>query len=199
MGDTPQTLTRDDEKPADTAQPVSGFAGLLRLGLGSLGAALLMVMMVLTVCDVVGRYVFNAPVAGATELTGMLLAAVIFLGVPAVSFETEHVTVDLMSDRVPGWIVPFRKLATGLLSAVVLAVVAWRIWVYASQIGGYGGTTTTLELPVAPLGYFCSVCTMLGAALTFYVSLLSLGELGKGRRSSAVDTSVASRDDTAAR
>ncbi|NVK34715.1 MAG: TRAP transporter small permease [Rhodobacteraceae bacterium] len=163
-----------DFEPAAETQPASVFDNPFKLSFAFLGGLMLMAMMALTVCDVIGRYVFNAPVVGATELTGVLLAAIIFLGVPAVSLDTEHVTVDLVSDRVPRWIVPFRRLATGLISSGILMVVAWRIWVYAGQIGGYGGTTTTLELPVAPLGCFCALCCLFGSLLTLYVTLTTL-------------------------
>jgi hypothetical protein len=58
--------------------------------------------------------------------------------------------------------------------------VAWRVWVYASQIGGYGGTTTTLAIPIAPLGYFCAVCTGVGALLTAAVPVIALARHLKG-------------------
>ncbi|MCA0961229.1 TRAP transporter small permease [Salipiger bermudensis] len=151
----------------ETTRPRGAFG--LRAALAVLGGVLLMALMGMTVTDVIGRYVFNAPLRGATELTELLLAAVVFLGLPAVALADEHVTVDLVTDRMPAAIKPWRGAATGLFSAVVLAVVAWRVWVYAAQIGGYGGTTTTLAIPIAPLGYFCAVCTGLGSLLTALV------------------------------
>ncbi|MBE3639933.1 TRAP transporter small permease [Mangrovicoccus sp. HB182678] len=146
----------------------------LRTVLGALGGTLLMAMMALTVCDVIGRYLFNSPVAGAAELTEILLAAVIFLGLGAVSLEEAHVTVDLATDRMPAAVQPLRQALTGLAAGAVLAVVAWRIWIYAAQIGGYGGSTSTLGLPLAPLGYFCALACLAGALLTAGVPLARL-------------------------
>ncbi|EEX14002.1 tripartite ATP-independent periplasmic [Citreicella sp. SE45] len=161
------------------ASPPRGAFGL-RAALAVLGGILLMALMGMTVTDVIGRYLFNAPLRGATELTELLLAAVVFLGLPAVALADEHVTVDLVTDRLPRAAQPWRLAAAGLFSAVVLAVVAWRVWVYASQIGGYGGTTTTLAIPIAPLGYFCAVCTGVGALLTAAVPAIALVRHLKG-------------------
>ena len=42
-------------------------------------AVFLFVMMVLTAADVIGRYVFNAPISGAFEIVQYLMALVVFL------------------------------------------------------------------------------------------------------------------------
>lgn len=143
---------------------------------------MLMAMMALTVVDVIGRYIFSAPLTGAGELTELLLAATIFLGLPAVSLNNEHVTVDLVTDRLAQRLQPWRKAAIGLVSALVLVVVAWRIWVYADQIAAYGGSTSSLRIPIAPLGYFCAICTVVGAALSAAVPLITLFKSFKGKR-----------------
>lgn len=153
-------------EPAAEKLPASG-GGLRPLSVvAAIGGVLLLGLMAMTVVDVIGRYVFNAPLRGATELTELLLAAIIFLGLIGVSLRGGHVTVDLLTNRMPGKWQPWRLAATGLFSAAVLVVVAWRIWVYADQIGGYGGSTTNLGIPIAPLGYFCAICAGVAAALS---------------------------------
>ncbi|MCR8546198.1 TRAP transporter small permease [Salipiger sp. P9] len=159
--------------PDDRPGSARGRIGL-RGALAVLGGLLLLGLMGMTVVDVVGRYLFNAPLRGATELTELLLAAVVFLGLPAVALADEHVTVDLLTERMPRWLHPWRLALTGLVSALVLSIVAWRVWVYSGQIGGYGGTTTTLAIPIAPLGYFCAICTGVGAALSALVPVAGL-------------------------
>ncbi|OCX66996.1 C4-dicarboxylate ABC transporter substrate-binding protein [Thioclava sp. SK-1] len=145
-----------------------------RLVLAVLCGVMLLAMMGLTVTDVIGRYVFNAPLIGATELTEMLLAAVIFLGLPAVSGDGDHVTVDLLVHRFPCWVQPIRQVLIALFSAGMLAVIAWRIWVYAAQIGSYGGATNSLRLPIAPLGYVCALCCAAGVVLTVCHAVIHL-------------------------
>jgi TRAP-type C4-dicarboxylate transport system permease small subunit len=170
----PASSIHDTQGPAAFSLPVLKAPISARVVIAGLGGVILMAMMGLTVADVIGRYVMNAPVPGAAELTEVLLAAVVFLGLPAVSLNNDHVTVDLVTDHMPRWIQPWRLAGVGVASAVILAVVGWRIWVYAAQIGGYGGATSTLGIPIAPLGYFCALCTWCGAVLTAVVPIRQL-------------------------
>ncbi|HEY0213963.1 MAG TPA: TRAP transporter small permease [Paenirhodobacter sp.] len=147
---------------------------LARRILAAVCGSMLVAMMGLTVCDVIGRYVFGRPITGATELTEMMLVGVIFLGLTAVSLDRDHVAVDILTDRLPQWAQPWRELVVSLLSAAVLAMISWRIWVYAGQIAGYGGATNSLRLPVAPLGYLCAVSTAVAALLMVYAALHDL-------------------------
>ncbi|MEP1767809.1 MAG: TRAP transporter small permease [Sulfitobacter sp.] len=174
---SPATKTNVQEgRGAASAEHHLTWTGIL---LGSLGGILLICMMGLTVFDVIGRYLFNAPIMGATELTEILLCAVIFMGLGAVSLAEDHVTVDLLTDNLPQAVQPLRQAFTGVFSGVVLAVVAWRIWIYADQIGGYGGQTTNLSIPIAPLGYFCAVCALVGAVITAFLPLKRLFSASK--------------------
>ena len=61
-------------------------------------------MMPLTCVDVIGRYFFVAPIFGAFELTEMMLAALIFAGLPLVTLRNEHVTVDVLDPITPDWL-----------------------------------------------------------------------------------------------
>src|SRR5574338_449932 len=71
--------------------------------LGLLSTVTLFAMMVLTVVDVIGRYILNAPLHGAYELTEVLLALVVFGAAPLVTRRGTHVTTSLFDDRMgPG-------------------------------------------------------------------------------------------------
>ncbi|WP_082781129.1 TRAP transporter small permease [Martelella sp. AD-3] len=143
----------------------SPMSGLVKKIIAWISAVFLCVMMVLTVIDVVGRYIFNAPLAGATEMTELLLSAVIFIGLPAATLDRDHVTVDFLTDRLNGGIERIRVPAIALLSAAIMAVVAWRLWLMGDQIAGYGGVTVSLHLPVAPLAYLAGILTGLSACI----------------------------------
>jgi len=170
------TAPLDTESVRPQRMTAQGNAHLTPIGLvlGGIGGILLMAMMGLTVCDVIGRYLFNAPIKGASELTELLLCAIIFLGLCAVSLAQEHVVVDLLTDKMPARFQPVRKAMTGLLSGAILIIIAWRIWVYAGQIGGYGGVTTNLGIPIVPLGYFCAICAFFGGVFTGFLPIRNL-------------------------
>jgi TRAP-type C4-dicarboxylate transport system permease small subunit len=173
-GLTMSSPSKPQERPAVKTLPVLRKLPSLRTVLAVLSGVLLTTLMALTVVDVIGRYIFNAPLVGAAELTEMLLASIIFLGLPAVSLAGQHVTVDLVTDRLPAWVQPWRLAVIGAGSGAMMLVVAWRLWVYAAQIGSYGGATSNLNIPLAPLGYFCAICTVAGAFITFWLPLAQL-------------------------
>ncbi|MBY6091890.1 TRAP transporter small permease [Maritimibacter alkaliphilus] len=164
-------FAKDPETATSPAPDAAVRASWPRRLLAVLCGVILLVMMGLTVVDVIGRYVFNSPLVGATELTELLLAAVVFIGLPAVSLDDEHVTVDLLTSRLPDWVQPWRKLVLALVTSAVLAVVGWRLWVYGSQIASYNGVTNSLRLPVAPVTWLCALCTFVAVAVTLYVAL----------------------------
>ena len=72
--------------------------------LGAISGTVLFLMMMITAIDVAGRYLFSKPLAGGFELTEMMLAALIYCGLPLVSKRREHIVIDtfdpLMSKRV---------------------------------------------------------------------------------------------------
>jgi TRAP-type C4-dicarboxylate transport system permease small subunit len=122
--------------------------------LGAAAAALLFGLMALTTADVIGRYVFNWPLRGAFEVTELLLLALIFAGLPLASRVDEHVTLDFV-DRLLGAEGRLRlRRLVDLFCGILILGLAWRVWVKAGKIAGYGDTTEVLRLPVGPFVYF---------------------------------------------
>ncbi|WP_413207827.1 TRAP transporter small permease [Rhodospirillum sp. A1_3_36] len=150
------------QAPHDQSAP-SRASALFRHVLGGICALLLLAMMALTLADVVGRYLFSAPLSGAGELTELLLAAVIFIGLPAVCLDDGHVTADLVVDRLPRAIQPARRVLVTLTSALVLGVIAWRLAVHGVKLIGYGEATLFLHIPIWPLALGTAFCTGLSA------------------------------------
>ena len=66
-----------------------------------IGAAVLTAMMALTGIDVIGRYFLSSPVPGSFEITELLMAVMISLGLGYCTFERGHVSVDLLTLKLP--------------------------------------------------------------------------------------------------
>lgn len=122
--------------------------------LGGAAAILLFVLMTLTFVDVWGRYIFNAPVSGGFELTELMMAALIFAGLPLVTMEGEHITVDLADFSMSRMLQGFRDALISLACAAMMAVLSYRMWVKASEQVDYGDVTAVLNIPVAPVTFF---------------------------------------------
>ena len=103
-------------------------------------AVLLVALTTVTVIDVVGRYLFNHPLPGGTELTELLVMATIFAGLPAICLDDGHVTVDMLVSRLEGAPARVHLAAVRLIVAAVLALVAWQLWVQGLRLASYTQT-----------------------------------------------------------
>lgn len=138
----------------------------VRLAFAVASAILLTAIMVVTVLDVIGRYLLNSPLMGATELTELLLCAVIFLGLPAVCLDDAHIRVDILLKKVPPRLEPLRSFVVNLVSTGALCMIAWQLWKRGSELASYGQSTNTLHIPVAPLAWFAAIAVASSAAIT---------------------------------
>lgn len=125
--------------------------------LRGLVAVLLLAMMGLTFVDVVGRYLFNAPLAGATEVTEIILASLIFAGLPGVTAANQHVTIDLLDNVIPPGVRRILRPVIGLICTTVLGVMAWVVWRHAGRTATAEVQTDVLGIELAPIAYFISV------------------------------------------
>lgn len=141
--------------------------GLERL-LSAASGALLLALTLVTCIDVVARYWFNAPLAGAYELTEIFLASLVFLALPVTTGRSEHVEVDLLDAVAGGRITRAARPLTGLLVALVLAVFSWRLFLHGQRLAEDGAVSDSLSLPLAPVAFLAAAgCALacLAAAL----------------------------------
>jgi TRAP-type C4-dicarboxylate transport system permease small subunit len=135
---------------------------------GTLAAAALLAIMLLTAVDVLGRKFLAASVPGALELTELLMVAVIFAGLPLVSLQAEHVVFDTLDSRLPPRLLRLQRSLIDALCAAALAGLAGLMWVKAGQMASYGDITAQLRLPVAPVVYamaaLCALTAVVHAA-----------------------------------
>jgi TRAP-type C4-dicarboxylate transport system permease small subunit len=138
-------------------QPLDWFDRAIVPLLGIFAAVVMFAMMVLTCVDVIGRYFLNRPLHGGFELTEMLLAALIFAGLPLVTLRNDHVTVDLFDPMTPDWLLRIQHVTACAVGLVCTAYLAWRLWVRAENISAAGETTAQLKIRLAWLAYSMSL------------------------------------------
>ena len=131
--------------------------------LGVLAGLFLFCIMILTCVDVIGRYFFNHPISGGFEVTEMLLAAVIFAGLPLVTLRNEHVTVDLFDPVVPDWLFRIQHVVACAIGFVATGYLSWRLWLRGISMDNAGETTAQLKFKLAYLTYGMSILMALTA------------------------------------
>ena len=100
--------------------------------LGAIGAVVLFGMMALTFVDVIMRYVFNASLRGAFEITELMMVILIYAGLPVVSRHNLHVTTDLI-DR---FLSPRVRRVLGSASTGPVATARPEAWIASAAASG---------------------------------------------------------------
>lgn len=144
--------------------------------LGVIAAAVLFAMMMLTAVDVVGRYVLNRPVPGAFEVTEMMLAALIYCGLPLVSQRREHIVIDTFDYLMSRGVKRALDMAAEVLCSATLFGLAWLVFRRAGRVAEYGDTTNVLKLPLAPLAYLMAAMLLAGAMIHFWLIFVPHGD-----------------------
>jgi TRAP-type C4-dicarboxylate transport system permease small subunit len=130
--------------------------------LALISAASLASIAALMVADVIGRYLFNQPIPGAGEVIELLMAISVFSGLPLTTAAREHIQLDYLELALHPSKRHILRAIISLLSATILAFLAWRVALTGVTILNYGDTTAFLKIPIAPVAFFVSA--MLGAS-----------------------------------
>lgn len=168
----PSPATDRARDPAVTAAPdrasSSALSSLRRQGeraLAGLAGFALLAMMLITFIDVIGRYVFSAPLAGAFEMTEIVMGVLTFAILPAVTARGENITVGIFEAAFHGVIGRVRNTLVAVVSMFFVGLMTWRLWIEAANHAAYNDRTTQLHIPVAPFVYYMAAM----AAVVFCV------------------------------
>lgn len=144
--------------------------------LGAAAALLLLGLMLITTVDVIGRYILNWPLRGAFEITELLLLTLIFAGLPLVSRADEHVTMDFIDGALGERGRRLLRRLVDLICGLIILGLAWRVFVKAGKIAGYGDTTDVLKIPVGPFVYFMALMVAVTAVVHIVKAFLPAGD-----------------------
>jgi len=109
------------------------WVGKLSYGTGYFGALILLAIILLTMAEVVSRYVLRNPLILSDELGGYALVAISCLGLAYCGMEKGHIRITFIAERLDartaGWI----RLATLALGLAFVAVAAWVSWQFLAD------------------------------------------------------------------
>lgn len=149
---------------AEASQPVS----LLEKIVGGIAGCILFALMLCTFLDVAGRFFFNRPLPGALEFTEIMMGGLIFSILPLVTARREHITVDILDLSWSG-LDAVQSFVINVASAVMLALLGWRLWLQALDMAAYDAMSPFLGLPMAPVAGFMSI--MIGVTVVVLLIL----------------------------
>jgi len=105
-------------------------------------------MTLITIVDVTMRNTINELVLGGVELVQLTLVLSVFLALPDTFLRNEHITIDLIDQFAPPRVVAVLRCIGALLTFVLLAVIAWRMFLPALDTIDIGDRTSDLQIPL---------------------------------------------------
>lgn len=164
---------------ADHIRGLSPLAGVLTY----VACILLFAMMLLTFADVMGRYLFSAPLPATYEVVSLMMPAIIFCALPLTVLNENHVTVDLLDDIIPRPMARVQAVFVHLFSTAALGLIAWRLVIKSMSQFEYEEITDELFLPMWPfsalMAVLCTIATL--AALANVILTLSGRKIPGGK------------------
>ena len=141
------------------------FLALSRRTLQRLTGSLLVVLMLLTFVDVIGRYFLGQPVPGGHVLVQCLVCLLVFTGLPLVVLDDEHLRVRLLDRRMTQSQRKWRDFAVKLVIVGALAVLAGQMFWQTAYFSGNGEYFESIRIPVSWMAGYAAVAT--GIAVLF--------------------------------
>jgi TRAP-type C4-dicarboxylate transport system permease small subunit len=115
-----------------------------------LGGGLLLVVALVTVADALLRSLAGRPIQGTFEGSELVLAVIIFFGLPYTSLTDGHVSVDFLTNRLGARTQQVIIATNAALCAVLLGSISVQMGFLATEYLAMGRTTITMRLPVFP-------------------------------------------------
>ncbi len=112
----------------------------------------LVVMMVLTACDITGR-AFSRPIPGTYELVSIACGILVGLGMPMTSLMKGHITVDLLTEHVSPRIRKALHFITRFIVIILFLVLCYALVNVGFDLSVAGETSGVLSLPIHFMAY----------------------------------------------
>ncbi|MFC6671512.1 TRAP transporter small permease [Marinobacterium aestuariivivens] len=129
-----------------------------------LAGVTLFALMAMTCVDVVGRYFFNHPLDGGTELTEVGLAILVFAEMPLITCRGGHVVVDILDRRLGHRLVKVLGLLATLLISTAFYFLAVRIFELGERSLRRNEVSEMLQLPLGLVAQYIAVMSWVTAA-----------------------------------
>ncbi len=120
----------------------------------AVAAGLLFLLMIAGSADVIGRYLFNAPINGTMERGQLMLALIVFLSWGYTQIKKGHVSVELFISHFPPRLRLITDLFTTLVTLGLCILIVWQSTIMAIETHQSGEVVFVIHWPLAPFQFF---------------------------------------------
>lgn len=167
-------MGNDVARPGD---PVGRLLYSVAYAFVLIGGTIMAVVTVMTVVSVLGRWLFLSPIYGDFELAAIGTAISVFLFLPYAHLQRGNVVVDLFLSWAPAWVQRSLDVLGSALLCVIGAVLAWRMYLGATDMLRYGEVTHIVGLPIWYAFPFAIAASALLAACCAYTAFADLRKI----------------------
>ena len=120
--------------------------------------------------NVVGRYLFNAPIFWAEEAMIFLIIWCVFLAFVSITAKGEHLKMDILSTSLPRAVSGVLDRVGLALGVIVMLFLAWQSWQAIAKLWSFDMRSIALEIPMV----IPHAAVITGFALSAFASLIVL-------------------------
>jgi len=132
--------------------------------------AALVILMMVTVLDVLMRYLFNRPIRASLETVEVMLLVFVFNGMAAAFFGRRHIVIDLLDGVFGARFTSVLIRIADVLSVLCLGLLVWAMLLPATQAYQYGDVKMELPIPI----YVLWIVALASLAGTIFCALVTL-------------------------
>lgn len=136
-----------------------------------LAALALVSMMLVTVADVLLRYLFNSPVRGSYDFVEAMLVVFVFHGMASAFLTRSNIVIDALDTFLGPRVTTVLIRLSDILTIVTLAIIGWAMARMALQAYDYGDRKLELQLPLYLL-WIAALAGLAGALLAAVGALM---------------------------
>jgi tripartite ATP-independent transporter DctM subunit len=145
-----------------------------------IGRGILALMVLLITADVILRYFFNRPIKGSYELIEFMMATLVFLGLAYTQTKKGHISITLLTAKLPqAWLAIIRS-ATYLLCLFTFITITWRSIIGAEALRTEGVTSDILLIPNLPFMWVVAFGSALLSLVFLIDTIKSVNDVIKG-------------------
>ena len=139
-----------------TGGPIERRVYKTTLAMGIISAIGLTAMMLVTVYNVLMRFLFSKPIYGIVELVGMILVLTSTFGMALCQKDKAHITITLITDMLPPRIKAISEAFGLLMSFICFGIITRQMYIETIEFfeRGIGGLSADLGIQ---LGYVSAV------------------------------------------
>jgi TRAP-type C4-dicarboxylate transport system permease small subunit len=148
---------------------LSHITGRLSTALALISVCGLLALSLLTAADVLGRYMFGAPIPGFTNAAALVTALIVAGFFPALTIRRANISLRPFARLVP--VARVLDCFAALVTTLFFALMAWQYAIYAAEATASGEYVAVLRWPIGPWWWGVTAMIAITAVAAFVVFL----------------------------